>query len=632
MSTSQSQASPGRLLRVDLTAGKVSAERVDERTLRKYVGGATLGVRLLLDEVPPGVEWSDPGNHLFLGSGPLGGTKVGGSGAVAVVTKGALTGGIASTQANGFFGAFLRFCGFDGIVVQGASPDWVYLHIQDGTVEMKNAAHLVGKNNFEVNDLLRRDLGKKERQASILSIGPAGENLVRFASIFVDLGHIAAHNGVGAVMGSKKLKAIIVDRGKRTVPLQDRESLSQTAKEIEANTMANKVYAEMASVGTLGGMITMTKVGIIPVKNYTTSIFAIPPDKLSTYSPEYIRRQFRARPSPCWACPARHCHTMQIPEGKYAGRVVEEPEYEALAAFSSLVGIDAVTTTMVLTNEVDRLGMDANEMGWVIAWLMECTEKGILTSQDTDGLEMTWGNGEAIMAMMDRIARRQGFGDVLAEGVMRAARRVGGEATALAVHTEKGNSPRGHDHRVKWLELFDTCVSSMGTLEVHSFAPYALLGMPPVFDDFDPQQVSAVEARIKGAMLFEDSMVTCRFRTATALDLLCKAVNSAAGWDMDVNEAMVVGRRAANMARVFNLRHGIGPELDRPSMRYGSTPLDGAAAGRAIMPHWDAMLANYYHLMGWDKKGRPLEKTLSDLGLADIVPYLAAIQSQDRGS
>lgn len=622
MSLAQSHGYTGKVLRVDLTNGKMISETLDEATLRKYIGGASLGIKFLYDEVPPGVEWSDPENRLFFGSGPLGGTRVGGSGTIAVVTKGALTNGIASSQANGFFGAFLRFSGFDSILVQGAAPNWVYLYIHDGTAELRDARHLAGKNTFEVDGMIKEELQKKDGETSVLSIGPAGENLVRFACIFADMGHIAAHNGVGAVMGAKKLKAIVVDRSRSAVPLRDKQTLSRLAKEILANMLADKFYNMIATEGSVGGVVFTTKAGFIPVKNYTTSIHAIDPAKLDTYSSQSIRLKFKAKPAPCWACSTKHCHMMEITEGKYAGRVVEEPEYEGMASFSSLVGIDDVTMTVVLASEVDRLGMDTNETGWVIAWLMECYEKRILTKEDTDGLEMTWGNGEAIMAMLNKIANRQGFGNVLAEGVMRAAQHVGGEATKLAIHTQKGNTPRSHDHRVQWLEMFDTCVSNTGTLETHGKAPYKLLGLPETYDTFDPEVISTVEAKIKGAMMFEDSLVTCRYQTATALELLCQAVNSATGWNMDFQEALVVGRRAVNLARAFNLRHGISAELDHPSMRYGSTPLNGVAAGRGIIPHWDKMLHNYYNLMGWDEKGRPVAETLRSLGLENTIPHL----------
>jgi aldehyde:ferredoxin oxidoreductase len=302
---------------------------------------------------------------------------------------------------------------------------------------------------------------------------------------------------------------------------------------------------------------------------------------------------------------------------------MEEPEYEGFAAFSSLVGIDNVTDSILLASEVDRLGMDTNEAGWVISWVIECYEKGIFTQKDTDGLEMTWGNADAIMAMLNRIALRQGMGDMLAEGVMRASRRVGGHAAEMAIYSLKGNTPRSHDHRVMWLEMLDTCVSSLGTLETQMKAPFKLLGMPEVFNGFDPVAVSTVEARIKGAMIFEDSMVTCRFQTATALDLLSQAVNAATGWSLDYNDAMNVGRRAVNLARAFNLQAGIGAELDAPSVRYGSTPQDGPAAGKNIRLYWQDMLHNYYRLMGWEESsGKPLPQTLKSLGLEGAVPGL----------
>lgn len=614
----------GKLLRVNLTNKESSTDILENDFLRKFIGGATLGIKYIYDEVPPGVGWSNPENRLFLGTGPLGGTRVGGSGSIAVVTKGALTGGIASTQANGFFGAFLKFSGFDAIILQGAASDWTYLYIHDGTVEFRDAGYLAGKNTYEVDEAIKKELNKGERNISILSIGPAGENLVKFACLFTDLGHIAAHNGVGAVMGSKKVKAIVVERGKRGIPAYDKEALSKAAKDILNNTL-NGPYGHTAFIeGTVGMVPTGTKVfRNVPVKNYTTNVNTMTDEVLDTYTCQNIRSKFKAKPNPCWACTAKHCHMMEIGEGKYKGRVFEEPEYEGMAACSTAVGVEDVTMTVVLASEIDRLGLDANESGWVMAWAIECYEKGLLTRKDTDGLELTWGNGEALMRLLNKIARREGFGDILAEGVMRAARRVGGKAGELAIHTMKGNTPRGHDHRVVWFEQFDTIVSNTGTIEAQLMAPYKLLGLPMDYDKFDPEAISTMVAKTKGAMLFEDSMVTCRYNTSTALDLLCRAVNAATGWDLDVPEAMAIGKRAVNMARAFNLRHGIAAELDAPSPRYGSTLTDGPSMGKGIMPHLGPMLRNYYRKMGWDEKsGKPLPKTLTALGLDFVVPHL----------
>jgi aldehyde:ferredoxin oxidoreductase len=613
----------GRLLRVDMTTGKISPQAFDEKTAREYIGGACLGIRIIYDEVDPSGEWSDPENRLFLGGGPLSGTRIGGSGAIASVTRGALTNGIASSQANGLFGAYLRFAGYDGIIVQGSASKWKYLHIHDGVAELKDAGHLIGKTIFDTEQTLKQELNKTERQASVLAIGPAGENLVRFACLINDGGHVAAHNGVGAVMGSKKLKAIVIEREAHSVPIKDRNALSEVAKELLANAKTDKMNAQTLREGTVGGVVFSTPQGMVPVKNYTSNIHAIDPVKLQTYTAANIRTKFNARPSPCWACTAKHCHMLEINEGKYSGRIVEEPEYEGMATFSSLVGIDDVTTTIVLNSEVDRLGMDVNEMGWVLAWVMECFEKRLLTLEDTEGLEMKWGNSEAIMTLMGKIARREGFGNILAEGVMRAAKTVGGQTPNFAIHGMKGNTPRSHDHRMNWQEMFDTCVSNTGTLESHLAAPYARLGLSPAYNKFDPMMVSTVVATIKGSMFFDDSLVTCRVNTINAVDILCKAVNAATGWDMEFKEALTIGRRAVNLARAFNLRAGIKAELDAPSMRYGSTPLDGLAAGVGIMQHWDKMLRNYYEKMGWDvTTGVPLPETLRSLGLNEVVPQL----------
>ncbi len=422
-------------------------------------------------------------------------------------------------------------------------------------------------------------------------------------------------------MGSKKIKAIVVERTRNTIQLNNSELVTNIGKEL-LNIALNSIPKPHVE-GTVGGILMGTATGSLCVRNYTSSINTMDPEILQTYSYQSVRSRFNAKPAPCWACPARHCHMMKIQEGKYAGREFEEPEYEGMAAFSSLVGIQDVTMSAVLASEVDRLGMDINESGWTIAWVLECYEKKILTKKDTDGLEMTWGNGEAILEMLNRIARREGFGDILAEGVMRASQKIGKESQKLAIHTLKGNTPRSHDHRAVWLELFDTCVSNTGTLEAHSVAPYKLLGIPTPIDSFNPEVIPVIDAKIKGAMIFEDSMVTCRFNTNSNLELLSQAVNAATGWNINVAEAMIIGKRAVNLARVFNLLHGIKAELDAPSLRYGSTPLDGLVAGRGILPHWDKMLRTYYRMMGWDENtGIPLPETLKNLALDDVIDLI----------
>jgi aldehyde:ferredoxin oxidoreductase len=262
---------------------------------------------------------------------------------------------------------------------------------------------------------------------------------------------------------------------------------------------------------------------------------------------------------------------------------------------------------------VDRLGLEINETGWVIGLAMECYEKGLVTKRDTDDLQMTWGNVEAVRALLHKIAHREGFGDVLAEGVMRAARKIGGEATNFAIHTKSGNTPRGYDHRAYWTEMFDKLTSNTGTLESRPMAVNPL-GI------FAPEEVVSITASGKGRMSFEDTLGTCRFATLVDTKVLAEAVKAATGWDFNEEEAEAVGLRILNLMRVYNFKHGHRRELEAPSPRYGSAPVDGPAEGKSIVPVLDKMLDSYYQRMGWDKKtGRPLPDTLRRLGLEHII-------------
>jgi aldehyde:ferredoxin oxidoreductase len=616
----------GKILRVDLSSDRFTVERTNELTLKSYIGGSGIGVKFLHDEVLPDVKWSDPRNRLMLFSGPLGGTRVPGSGTFSVVTKGALTNGATTTQANGFFGAYLKFSGFDGIILQGVAKKLVYLYIHDGVAELKDASHLAGKDTSEAESLIKRELGQQDYMMSVYAIGPAGENLVRYACIVGDKGHVAAHNGVGAVMGSKKLKAIAVSRGRTHVLLKDGQRFSDLSKVLRERILNDPQYDrdEIRQWGTLNIYHNVALMGMLLTKNYTTNVYD--PAQLNEFCGEYIRGHYSPKLHPCWACPMRHCHTLRIPNGRHAGEVVEEPDYEGLVAWSTQIGQTDVTEAILLSDLVDRLGMDTNESSWVIGLVMECYEKGILTKADIDGLEMTWGNIGAVRTMLYKIARREGFGDLLAEGTMRAAQVIGKEAPSFAIHTRKGNTPRSHDHRLNWREMFDTCVSNTGTIESAwniARPNFHDLGLSPLSDSFSPIEVSSFVAKAKWALLFEDSLGTCTFCTQAEVRTLAELVSAATGWNFGLAEASKVGLRTANLLRVFNLRCGISAELDAPSPRYGSIPVDGKFRGKSIAPVWREMLCNYYKLMGWDTEtGKPLPETLEDLGLGHVITYI----------
>lgn len=601
----------GRVLRIDLTSQKIQEEELSDQVLRKFMGGVGIGAYYLYNEVPPNTNWSDPNNIIIIATGPLTGTSVGGSGSIVVVTKGPLTNGAASCEANGFLGAYLKFNGFDGIIISGAASKLSYLYIGNGKAEIRDAAYLSGKDTWDTERLIKEELNKGERKLSVFSIGIAGEKLVKFACIVGDKGHSASHNGVGAVMGAKKLKAIAVERMKNRLPLHDREKFSILAKNLfNKTTQADKDLHQ--KWGTLGGIAKgerRLELGYLPIKNLTTNIF--PEGKYLTQENLISQAQFKYHWRPCWACRFHHCHLIEILEGPFAGYSGEAPDYELAAGFGSLIGNTDLAGMVVLANEVDRLGMDANESAWILAWMMECYEKGLISEKDMDGLDMRWGNVNAARSLLHKIARREGFCDILAEGVKSAAERIGGEAQALAVYTKKGNTPRMHDHRASWPFLLDTVTSDRGRD----------MDAPLVMGIFTPEETVQTFVNVRGRGSVNDSLVLCKFNIIRiSRSDLAELVNSATGWSMNEDDVKRLGLRIVNLLRAFNVRNGVTRDLDAPSARYSSTVLDGPNQGQCIAPVWDKILDIYYQSMGWDvKTGKPLPGTLREFGLDDIV-------------
>ena len=589
--------------------------------LRQYLGGAGLGIKLLYDEVPINCSWSDPDNRFIIATGPLNGTAVGGSGCFSVVTKGALTNGAVYAEASGFLGAFLKFCGFDVILVQGRTEKPTYLYVHDGGAELREASRFAGKDTWETERLVKEELGTSERQSSVFSIGPAGENRVRFACLVGDNGHVAAHDGVGAVLGAKNLKAIAVARGKGKVSLSSGQRFSTLAKNLYEK-VTSKPGAYMHQWGTMGpdsaaaGRMLLSR---LPIKNQTTNLWA----GGNKFSEETIRAEpyFHLQRSPCWACRFVHCHYLKITRGHYAGYEGEEPEYELWAGFGPLIGNDDWAGAAVLSNDADRLGMDGNEAAWLVAWVMECHEKGLFSADTLDGLKMNWGNVDAARELLRKIAHREGIGGILAEGVKRAAEHFNGDAPKLAVYTGKGNTPRMHDHRASWPMILDTVTSDRGRdMDAPQVISNAVqVGLPAELNMFTAEGAATVLAKVRGRNTIPDALVVCRFNGAGASDDDWREmINAATGWAMTAGELQQIARRIVNLARLFNVRHGLTPTMEYPSARYGSAPLDGIHLGKTITPVWKETLAHYYELMGWNREtGKPLPETLAGLGLPE---------------
>jgi aldehyde:ferredoxin oxidoreductase len=602
----------GKLLRVNLSTGTIWAQPWGPAEQREQLGGIGLGARILYDEVGPKVSWDHPDNRLILATGPLAGLPVWGTGGLTVVTRGALTDGATSTQANGFFGASLKFSGHDAIVIQGQAKKLSYLYINDDTVEIRDAAHLKGLDTWETQQALEREHGLSGHRMSVYSIGPAGEHLVRFAAIQGDYGHVASKNGCGAVMGKKKLKAVCIVRGTKALAAHDVRGLIQAADEIAHDLKTDPSTSTLYNWGTLPGVTNLYKLGALPIKNYTTNLSDV---NMDDWAPTKLRAGFDHRGHQCNACGMHHCHIQVIPNGPHQGELVDEPEYEGWSGAGWTIGLTNKEAVSWLNTRLDRACVDVNEFGWLCGWVMECMDKGYLTEKQV-GFKVAWGDVDGAYRLLQMLSHREGFGDILAEGVKRASERVGGEAARCAVYTRKGASPRGHDHRGRWEEMLDTCTSSNGTMESANPTFQTEIGLPGRINPFDGEQVAKLVGGILGRRHFEDSLGGCSFTFRARIEMLARALGAATGWDYRLDEAMRFGRRTAAILRAFNLRCGIGPELEYPSERYGSQPVDGPAKDHDVGKQWEHMLDVWYETVGYDRKtGKPTLETLKKLGL-----------------
>lgn len=613
-----------RVLRVNLTDRTTSVEEVPPDVVRKWVGGVGLGVYYLYKEVPPGVNWDDPENKVIIATGPLANTRFSGSGTICCVFKGPMTELAGSTQANGYLGAFLRSQGYDAIILEGQANRLTHLHIDENGVELRDAEHLAGIGTWKLEDTIRAAEGLNEKQLSVFGIGPAGENQSRFAALVGDRGHVASHNGVGAVLGAKKLKAISCKRGKQKAPIADPKKVNDLARPLfeDARDYAGGgLYAS----GTAGGLSGAARGGWLPVKNYTTSVFP----EHEQINGQYIREHFEWKNNPCWACSMACCKLMTVTEGPYAGFSAEEPEYEGMASMGSQVGVTDAGAAVFLSNLVDDIGVDTNEAGWLLGWVIECAEQGWISPEQLDGLTPTWGDHETLTKILEKIGRGEGCGKWLGMGVMRASKYIGGPAADAAIYAEKGASPRTHDHRGRWAEMFDTCTSSTSTIEVtFGGVQTERLGLAPLKDRFSPDEIVEQMGRLNGWHQFDDCLGVCRFDFTNAHRGV-ESVAAVTGWDLDLPAAMKIGRRISALLRVWSFLHGLDPKLERPSKRYGSVPIDGPAQGADVMAHWDHMLRTYRRLLGWDEElGLPRPETLRELELEELIPVVDKIRAE----
>lgn len=604
-----------RLLRIDLSTGQMVAETIDDDLLYQYIGGTGLGIRLLYNELSPGIDPFSPNAPIIFTTGPLTGTLVPGSGTYSVIAKNLLTGFAAATQANGFFGARLKYAGYDALIIQGRAEGLVYLHISDGRPEIRDASDLAGKDTFETDAILRKKHGEDgfENNLSVAAIGPAGENLVRFACIVSDRGHVAATGGVGAILGSKNLKAIVV-HGAQGIPIDPSQNKAffrnvlQWREEARNTSMGKAVSTQ----GTVGWFIPYHSRGWVPVKNLSTNIF--PGEE--KFSADYVRQKlYKKQPRSCHGCTFSHCHVVKVNRGKYKGVVGEEPEYEIFAGFGPNWGIYDPGAVTLLNNLNDRLGMDAKELTFLVSMLMEGYEKGLIDQQQLGGIDLTWGNVEAVEQMLQMISLREGIGEMLADGVMRSAYQLGGEFPKMAVFVKKGNAPHIHDPRTRWGTLFTQAVSNMGSQEgIDMTMRFSKeLGLDRAASEPD-KYVAIAQSKTGPKRQFEECLGFCYFQ-ACSLTTMIETLNCLTGADYTVDECLKVGRRVVTLLRLFNLREGMTIQDDCFSDRLAKSPVNGPGAGKSLAPNYAEIRALYYRKMGWDENGIPTKKVLKELDL-----------------
>ena len=617
-----------RILRVNLTTRRTSVETPDETFYRRYFGGAGFTAYYLLSELPPMVQPLGAGNLLVFAAGVCTGAPIAGCGRNGVGALSPMTGGFGKCEVGGFWGAELKRAGYDGIVVEGRADAPVYLWINDDEVQVRDARHLWGLGTLASQEAIRRELG--DERVRTAQIGPGGENLIRYACIINDLRGSAGRGGLGAVMGSKNLKAIAV-RGHRQVPLADPEKARDLARWVAAHVMT--LARGSHDLGTGAVMPAYAATGNLPTRNFRDGYFP----ESRRIDAEAVRDTIRIGMGGCFACPIRCKKIVRVDAPYLADPAFGGPEYETLAAFGSNCGVDDLKAIAHGHHLCQEYSIDTISTGATIAFAMECFENGLLSLGDTDGLELRFGNASAMIEMIHRIAHRRGLGDMLAEGTARAARQIGGGAEQFAMEV-KGLELGMHEPRLKRGLGFGYAVASHGAdhgvgLQDHFYekpgpameAIKALGVLEPVpVDELSPRKVQLF-LYLQQWRAIQDSLVVCYF-VPFSFQQTAEMVSAVTGWNTTVWELMKVGERVITMARALNVREGFTPADDRLPERFFQPPLLGPLREKGWAVNREELeraKRDYYQMLGWDvATGIPCRAKLEELGVGWVADGL----------
>ncbi len=594
----------GKLLRVDLTKGEWKTEELDRDLAQKFIGGRGLGSKILFDEIDPRIDPFSPDNKLIMATGPLTGTSASAAGRYMAITKSPLTGTIACSNSGGHFGAELKFSGFDLIIIEGKAKEPVYLYVEDGKVDIKHATHLWGKTTHEATDQI---LAETDMDAKVACIGPAGERLVRFACIINDKHRAAGRSGVGAVMGSKNLKAVAV-KGSGSVRIADKEAFRKATLDGFQKIKANPVTsAGLPSYGTAVLVNVINQHGLFPTRNFQEGVF----EGAEKISGETMAEQILIRNRACFACPIACGRVTKTthPKYEYAG---EGPEYESDWSLGACCGVDHIDAIGKANYLCDLLGMDPISAGVTIACGMELFQRGLITTREV-GRSLHFGDPDAMVEMVRATGYREGFGDVLAEGSYRLAEKFGHPEYSMSVKKQEFPAYDGRGAQGMGLQY---ATSNRGACHVRGYmiSP-EILGAPQKLDPFETEEKAGWTKAFQDTTAIVDSSGICLFNTfAIGAPEILEYLKAATGLEMSLEELMKAGERIWNLERLFNLKAGLTGKDDRLPDRLIKEPMPGGPAKGKVV-ELDKMLPEYYELRGWDKEGVPTPERLKELGL-----------------
>ncbi len=604
----------GQVLRVDLTNAKTSVENVDPQVAKDFIGGRGWAIKYLYDEVDPSVDPLAAENKLIFATGPLTATLAPTGNRYMVVTKSPLSGALSCSNSGGRFPTELKRTGFDLIIFEGRAPQPVYLWINDDQVEIRPAGHLWGRTVPETEEAL---LSETDPKARVASIGPAGERLVKIAAIMNDKHRAAARSGVGAVMGGKNLKAVVV-RGTREPALADPEGMQALCRALQTQVGGDaKKGSALREYGTAYVPPVTNELGILPTRNFQSGVF----EGVDGINGHVLKEKYLVRAKPCYRCPIACGRETQVDDPPYAGEG-EGPEYETIASLGSACGIDNLAAVAKANYLCNELGLDTISTGVTIACAIELYERGILPVSDV-GRPLRFGDGDAVIALVQQTAYREGFGDLLAEGSYRLATRYGHPEFSITAKKLEfpGYDPRG----AKGMGLL-YATSNIGASHMAGDIAYSeVFGVPQRLDPLTTEDKPRLVMRFEDAFAIIDAAGLCVFLSVRYLfdpdvnlwpTRLTQLMNYATGAGYTPETLLEAGERVFNLERLFLLKAGLTGDDDTLPRRMLEEPMpEGPAQGHVA--ELDRMLPEFYRLRGWDEKGIPTRERLAALGLTD---------------